>query len=167
MATKEDVTYRVGRKKIKAWNRNPEYLYRHMECKLCGDMTEVVEDVTAVTCHLCVNQMSDIPTTIQKKKSDKPPGWHFMNQYVHKDGVVYYKGVEQPELKGTLPVTKIKKKINNKPKLTKFQRKDARARVLVKMHSLKKELKKAKFKKDTKRINSSLKKLQRELKKYN
>ena len=166
MVTKEKVIYSVDHKKIKAWNRNPEHLYRHMECKVCGDMTECAEDATAVTCHICVNQLVEPPSNIQKKKSDKPPGWHFMNVYVHKDGTVYHKGTEQSKLKGTLPITKIKKKTNNKPKLNKFQKKDIRSKVLIEMHNLKKELKKAKFKKDVKRINSSLKKLQRELKKY-
>jgi len=166
MVTKEKVTYGIEHAKIKAWNRNPNHLYRHMECKVCGAMTECAEDATAVVCHICVNQLVEPPSNIQKKKSDKPPGWHFMNVYVHKDGTVYHKGIEQSKLKGTLPITKIKKKTNNKPKLNKFQKKDIRAKVLIEMHTLKKELKKAKFKKDTKRINSSLKKLHRELKKY-
>jgi len=166
MVKKDNIEYFIEYKKLKAWNKDPNTLYRHMECKICGDMTEAGENTTAVTCTICVNQMSEPPNNIQKKKSDKPPGWHFMNVYVHKDGTVYHKGIEQSKLKGTLPITKIKKKTNNKPKLTKFQKKDIRAKVLIEMHTLKKELKKAKFKKDVKRINSSLKKLHRELKKY-
>jgi len=164
----EEIQYRTIYKKLKVWNRNPNTLYKHMECKTCGVMTETGEGSDAVTCSICVTQMSEEPTTLHKKKSDKPPGWHFMNEYVHKDGTVYYKGIEQPDLKGTLSVTKIKKRdVDKKNKLTKFQKKDIRSRVLVQMHKLKKELKKAKFKKDIKLINSSLKKLQRELKKYN
>ncbi len=162
---KNNITYAVEHRKIKAWNRDPDILYRHMECKLCGAMSEVGEDATAVTCHDCVNQLVEAPTIITKKKSDKPPGWHFMNIYVHKDGTVYYKGIEQPELKGTLPITKKKKK--TKTKITKFQKAELRTKLLSEMHSLKKELKKAKLKKDIKRINVQLRRVQRELKKYN
>ena len=31
-----------------------------------------------------------------------------MNEFVDKDGNVFHKGVEQPDLKGTLPPTKVK-----------------------------------------------------------
>ena len=42
------------------------------------------------------------------KPTGRPPGWHFMNEFVDKDGNVFHKGKEQPKLKGTLPPTKIK-----------------------------------------------------------
>ena len=42
------------------------------------------------------------------KKTGRPAGWHFMNEFVDKDGNVFHKGKEQPELKGTLPPTKVK-----------------------------------------------------------
>jgi len=35
----------------------------------------------------------------------RPRGWRLMNQFVDADGTVYIKGVEHPELKGTLPPT--------------------------------------------------------------
>ena len=35
----------------------------------------------------------------------KPRGWHFMAEFVDSEGNVYFKGVEQPELKGTLSPT--------------------------------------------------------------
>ena len=37
-----------------------------------------------------------------KRVSTGRPCWHFMNEYVDKDGNVFHKGKEQPELKGTL-----------------------------------------------------------------
>ena len=43
------------------------------------------------------------------KPTGRPSGWHFMNEFVDKDGNVFHKGVEQPKLKGTLPPTKVKK----------------------------------------------------------
>jgi len=54
-----------------------------------------------------------IPCEADKPKrvsSGRPSGWHFMNEFVDKDGNVFHKGKEQPKLKGTLPPTKIKPK---------------------------------------------------------
>ena len=44
----------------------------------------------------------------QRVSSGRPAGWHFMNEFVDKDGNVFHKGKEQPELKGTLKPTKVK-----------------------------------------------------------
>ena len=44
----------------------------------------------------------------QRVSTGRPAGWHFMNEYVDKDGNVFHKGKEQPELKGTLKPTKVK-----------------------------------------------------------
>jgi len=165
--TKDKINYEVKYLKIDKWNRIPGVKYRHMECRVCGALTEVGEDTTAVTCHRCVNELTDPPHFVTKKKSDKPPGWHFMNVYVHKDGTVYHKGVEQPDLKGTLPVTKIKKKKkDNGVKLNKFQKADKRNRLMVELHKLKKKQNKAKLKKDIKAIGVSIRKIERELKKF-
>ena len=43
------------------------------------------------------------------KPTGRPAGWHFMNEFVDKDGNVFHKGKEQPKLKGTLPPTKVTK----------------------------------------------------------
>ena len=54
-----------------------------------------------------------IPIEADKPKrvsSGRPSGWHFMNEFVDKDGKVFHKGVEQPKLFGTLPATKVKPK---------------------------------------------------------
>ena len=64
MAKKNNITYATEYMKIKAWNRDPNVLYRHMECKVCGAMTQVCEDTTAVTCNICVNQLTEPPTII-------------------------------------------------------------------------------------------------------
>tara|TARA_R110002110_G_scaffold384134_1_gene595674 strand:- start:109 stop:408 length:300 start_codon:yes stop_codon:yes gene_type:complete len=42
------------------------------------------------------------------KPTGRPAGWHFMNEFVDADGNVFYKGKEQPKLKGTLKPTKVK-----------------------------------------------------------
>ena len=43
----------------------------------------------------------------KKVSTGRLAGWHFMNEFVDKDGNVFHKGVEQPKLKGTLPPTKV------------------------------------------------------------
>ena len=52
--------------------------------------------------------------TKQYKPTGRPAGWHFMNEFVDKDGNVFHKGVEQPKLKGTLKPTKVKIKKKTK-----------------------------------------------------
>ena len=56
--------------------------------------------------------------TTQYKPTGRPAGWHFMNEFVDKDGNVFHKGKEQPKLKGTLKPTKVKpkKKVKRKTK---------------------------------------------------
>ena len=44
------------------------------------------------------------------KPTGRPAGWHFMKEFVDKDGNVFHLGKEQPKLKGTLPPTKVKPK---------------------------------------------------------
>ena len=57
--------------------------------------------------------------TKQYKPTGRPAGWHFMNEFVDKDGNVFHKGKEQPKLKGTLKPTKVKppkKKVKRRTK---------------------------------------------------
>ena len=56
-----------------------------------------------------------------KPKTGRPAGWHWMAEYVDKDGNVFHKGKEQPKLKGTLEPTKVKPRKKRK-KLTKDQK---------------------------------------------
>mgnify|MGYP003679890312 FL=1 len=44
----------------------------------------------------------------QKVSTGRPAGWHFMNEFVDKDGNVFHKGKEQKKLFGTLKPTKVK-----------------------------------------------------------
>ena len=34
-----------------------------------------------------------------KPRTGRPSGWHFMNEFVDKDGNVFHKGKEQPKVK--------------------------------------------------------------------
>ncbi len=139
----------------------------YMECKVCGAMEQAAPTTTALTCYECVKESYDkqfpFEPTVGYKPTGRPRGWAFMKEYVDKDGNVYHKGKEQPKLKGTLKPTVIKPK-PKKPKLSKSQKARIKADALVKIHMLKKQLGKAKFKKDIKRINSEIKKLQKLIK---
>ena len=136
----------------------------HMECKRCGQMVAANKNTTGTTCHECVRELyeKDFPfePTVGYKPTGRPRGWAFMKEFVDKDGNVFHKGKEQPGLKGTLKPTVIKSK-PSKPKLTKIQKQRLKADAFAQIHILKKQLSKAKFKKDIKRINSEIKKLQK------
>jgi hypothetical protein len=58
-----------------------------------------------------------MPSLRKKITTGRPPGWHFMNEFVDKDGTVFHKGKEQPDLKGTLKPTKVKP-VKKRKKLT-------------------------------------------------
>ena len=99
---------------------------RYMQCKHCqSEYVQTSEDAVAVTCHrcvarICISQMSleeMMPSLRKKITTGRPPGWHFMNEFVDKKGNVFHKGKEQPELKGTLKPTKVKPR-KKKKKLT-------------------------------------------------
>ena len=94
---------------------------RYLQCKRCFEYQKCDSDAVAITCSHCVQliMMAKFPDLIpqQKKSSGRPAGWHWMNEFVDKDGNVFHKGKEQPDLKGTLPPTKVKPK-KKKKKLT-------------------------------------------------
>ena len=79
-----------------------------LECHKCGRWVENIGDgAVKVTCSICVLQAVGFP---KEKKSyrptGRPAGWHWMAEFVDKDGNVFHRGKEQPKLKGTLPPTK-------------------------------------------------------------
>ena len=86
---------------------------RWLQCKSCYEYQKVEEHTKAITCSDCVIKTDLIKfpdTAIKKQKvsTGRPAGWHFMNEFVDKDGNVFHKGKEQPKLKGTLKPTKVK-----------------------------------------------------------
>jgi hypothetical protein len=93
---------------------------RYVTCSKCGrEVKGVGDDTTTAICSLCVNRM--IPVDEIKsayKPTGRPAGWHWMSEFVDKDGTVFHKGKEQPKLKGTLKPTKVKpvKKIKRRTK---------------------------------------------------
>ena len=114
------------KKKIERHSFVDENNQRWLQCKYCFDYQKVEEWVGAITCGDCTVKIDLIKfpdTAIKKQKvsSGRPPGWHFMNEYVDKDGNVFHKGKEQPKLKGTLEPTKVKPRKKRK-KLTAEQK---------------------------------------------
>ena len=87
---------------------------RWLQCKSCYEYQKVEENTKSITCSRCtmINALKLKPMdeffAKKHKKTGRPAGWHFMNEYVDKDGNVFHKGKEQPDLKGTLPPTKVK-----------------------------------------------------------
>ena len=96
---------------------------RWLQCKSCYDYKKVDTNIKAVTCGRCtlINTLKLKPMDeffkSTKPKTGRPAGWHFMNEFVDKDGNVFHKGKEQPKLKGTLKPTKVKPR-KKKKKLT-------------------------------------------------
>ena len=94
-----------------------------MMCQ-CGNYISVGDNAIGVTCSRCTNikMMTKFPELHEEKKkreaTGRPAGWHFMAEFVDKDGNVFHKGKEQPKLKGTLKPTKVKpkKKVKRKTK---------------------------------------------------
>ena len=117
MSKKEDIKF-IKKHGFKAFK--PERLsyedesgQKWLQCKFCCEYQKVDNPTGYITCSGCVVKIDLIkfPDTAikrQKPKTGRPAGWHFMNEYVDKDGNVFHKGKEQPELKGTLKPTKVK-----------------------------------------------------------
>ena len=109
-----------------------------LDCHKCGRWVEVDTNAHKVTCAYCVQLAVGFPEDIDKPKSSgRPAGWHFMSEFVDKDGNVFHKGVEAKQLKGTLPPTKVKPPKKKTKRRTKEQ-------ILIDRHNEKKQaLKKA------------------------
>jgi hypothetical protein len=95
----------------------------YMDCKITGEPVPNVstEAVSVIGSRALMGKMFKQFPDVAKptyKPTGRPAGWHFMNEFVDKDGNVFHKGKEQPKLKGTLPPTKVtpKKKTKRRTK---------------------------------------------------
>ena len=108
----------------------------YMDCKITGEpVANVSTNAKSVIGSRAVMGMVGIPKEKPKKVSTgRPAGWHFMNEFVDKDGTVFHKGVEQPKLKGTLKPTKIvpKKKTKRRTKEEILLARDAEKKAALK-----------------------------------
>ena len=105
----------MSKKNKQEWISFTEDGQRWMICKHCqSEYVQVDENTSAITCSSCVIKKTlalkpmDEFFGKQRVSTGRPAGWHFMNEFVDKDGNVFHKGKEQPDLKGTLPPTKVK-----------------------------------------------------------
>tara|TARA_Y100000310_G_C20382337_1_gene668736 strand:- start:317 stop:742 length:426 start_codon:yes stop_codon:yes gene_type:complete len=117
---------------------------RYMQCSNCGSYVEnISEKLKSVLCYRCtlVKALNLWNPFIKKSTNRKPKGWHWMSEFVDKDGNVFHKGKEMPKLKGTLPPTEIKKTVRKKKKKKKesFEKK---INTMAKEYKQKQKLKK-------------------------
>ena len=82
----------------------------YMDCKITGaPVKNVSTEAVSVIGSRAVMGMVGMPDEPKQRVSTgRPAGWHFMNEFVDKDGNVFHKGKEQPKLFGTLKPTKVK-----------------------------------------------------------
>lgn len=150
--------YRVEYLPGTKWNERKGAMYRHMECRICGQMSKCGEDTTAVTCHDCVQEglyaQFGGPDVTLKKSSGRPRGWKWMAVFVDRDGTVFHRGIEQPELKGTLEPSKIKDKGN---RLNKKDKEKIKLEAGKRLYKLKKDIQKLRWKKDKKVLDKAIK----------
>jgi hypothetical protein len=140
------------------------------ECKECGtEVTNCGTEAITITCSECVSEMMrqyDQPKTKNNNLNQAkgyPKGWRFLKEFVHASGLVYHKGVEQPQLKGTLSATVIES--SDKKKLSKKEKEELKEQILLQIAMTRGQVKKATLKKDISKGMSDLKKLERQLKK--
>tara|TARA_E500000331_G_C17166064_1_gene673872 strand:+ start:657 stop:1088 length:432 start_codon:yes stop_codon:yes gene_type:complete len=89
----------------------------YMDCKVTGEpVPNVSTETKSVIGSRALMGMVGLPKESKStyKPTGRPAGWHFMKEFVDKDGNVFHLGKEQPKLKGTLPPTKVKPKKKTK-----------------------------------------------------
>ena len=119
----------------------------YMDCKITGEPVANVstDSVSVIGSRALMGKMGKLFPDVTKpsyKPTGRPAGWHFMKEFVDKDGNVFHLGKEQPKLKGTLPPTKVKPKKKATKRRTKEQ--ILLARAAEKKVALKKAVKKQK-----------------------
>ena len=144
------IVYKSYYAKGSKWNQTPDLAYRYMECKQCKTFTVCGTDAKSVTCTKCVMENIEPPVLKQPKSQRiaKPKGWHFMAEYVDVNGNVFYKGIEQPDMYGKLEPTVIATTI----KASKKDKQKYKMEAAQHVGKLKKQLVKARWKKDQKLI---------------
>ena len=128
--------------------------FKMLACK-CGRKEKVDNNAKKVQCSYCTALLIPAPAIKEKGKyvpTGKPIGWHWMKEFVDKDGNVFHKGVEQPKLKGTLPITIIETKPKKKRKT-----KDEKLVALYKHKQKAKKKEEAKFQRELEKQKRFLK----------
>ena len=80
----------------------------YMDCKITGqpvknvstDCKEVIGDkALSARVYKMFPDTLEVNQPTRYKRTGRPAGWHWMNEFVDKDGNVFHKGKEQPKLK--------------------------------------------------------------------
>ena len=84
----------------------------YMDCKVTGEpvanvSTEAKSVIGSRALHGILSKKFPDESKPAYQPTGRPAGWHWMKEFVDKDGTVYHLGKEQPKLKGTLPPTKV------------------------------------------------------------
>ena len=162
---KEKIKYKTvtrnGERFMICRNSNPNNKY--YKGTTCTNYELISATSVAVLSNSCVRSIT-APPEISKGYISKGRvrGWQFMKEFVHSDGSVFHKGVEQPKLKGTLPPTP---KPESKKRLSKQEKIDLKNKLAEQMVFVRRELNKSILKKDIRSNQSSLKRIERQLKK--
>jgi len=139
---------------------------KYWKGKECKNYSLVGDKAVAVLCWKCAQSYCEPPVIRStQNNSGKPKGWKFMKEYVDAEGNVFFKGVEQPSLKGTMKPTVVEPK-QEKQKLTKQEKETLTHELAKRIQSLKVELfhekrkgKKAEMLRELKKANKELSKL--------
>ncbi len=142
----------MSRKKKIEYHSYMEGHIRYMICKVCGRYESVGDEATAVKCSNCVTRSIPLDKPKGYVPTGRPAGWHWMKEFVDKDGTVYHLGKEQPKLKGTLKPTKVTVKPKKKTK------RRSKQEILVARHKEKKEAIKKAVKKQQDFLNHNINK---------
>ena len=126
---------------------------RYVTCTRYGrEIKGVGDDTVTAICSYCLVRM--IPVEESKstyKPTGRPTGWHWMKEFVDKDGNVFHRGKEMSKLKGTLKPTKVKPPKKRIKRRTKDE-------ILVARHNEKKEVLKKAIKKQKDFLNHKINK---------
>ena len=76
--------------------------FKDVVCSTCHKtIVKVDSEAVGAICWICVEKMVGPPKEMKTYSSGRPRGWQFMKVFVDKNLNVFYRGVEQPDLKGT------------------------------------------------------------------
>jgi len=123
----------------------------YMDCKITGEpVKNVSTDAKSVIGSRAFMAKMDkmFPEKPKRVRTGRPSGWHFMGEFVDKDGTVYHKGVEQPKLFGTLEPTKVKAK--------KKMKRRTKEQILLDRHNERKAALKKEFQKQKEFLSHNL-----------
>ena len=133
----------------------------YMDCKITGepvknvstDAKEVIGDkALQASMYKMFPETLEVATKPRYKPTGRPAGWHWMAEFVDKDGNVFHKGKEQPKLKGTLPPTEIR------PKKKPTKKRRTKEQILLDRHEEKKQALKEAVKKQKDFLNHNIEK---------